>query len=113
MNRRGRPPYPDVLTPRQWEVLALLREGLTNEQIAERLGISPDGVKFHVSEILGKLGVTSRDEAARWERDGRTPAAPSASLAARRRSVSRGRIARVRIRRAPSRRCRVERRIAA
>ena len=68
MARRGRPPYPDVLTPRQWQVLELLRLGLTNEQIAARLGISVDGVKFHVSEILGKLGVTSRNEAARWER---------------------------------------------
>jgi DNA-binding CsgD family transcriptional regulator len=78
MAQRGRPRYPDVLTPRQWEVLALLREGLTNEQIALRLGISLDGVKFHVSEILGKLGVTSRNEAARWEREER--AAPSAAL---------------------------------
>ena len=77
MNRRGRPPYPDVLTPRQWEVLALLREGLSNEQIALRLGISVDGVKFHVSEILGKLGVTSRNEAAQWEGEQRV-AAPSA-----------------------------------
>jgi len=66
MKRRGRPPYPDVLTPRQQDVWNLLREGLTNEQIAERLGISSDGVKWHVSEILGKLGVSSRQEAARW-----------------------------------------------
>ena len=89
MKRRGRPPWPDVLTPRQWQVLELLREGLTNEQIAARLGISVDGVKFHVSEILGKLGVTSRNEAARWGRDERrTTAAPGASLAWRRRSAA-------------------------
>ncbi len=80
MNRRGRPPYPDVLTPRQWEVLALLREGLSNGQIALRLGISVDGVKFHVSEILSKLGVTSRNEAAQWEGQQRLPA-PSACMA--------------------------------
>ncbi len=80
MNRRGRPPYPDVLTPRQWQVLALLREGLSNEQIALRLGISLDGVKFHVSEILGKLGVGSRNEAAAWEGEQRE-AAPSACVA--------------------------------
>ena len=85
MNRRGRPPYPDVLTPRQWEVLALLREGLSNEQIALRLGISVDGVKFHVSEILSKLGVGSRNEAAQWEGDERQPA-PSACLAGARRT---------------------------
>jgi DNA-binding CsgD family transcriptional regulator len=80
MNRRGRPPYPDVLTPRQWQVLALLREGLSNEQIALRLGISVDGVKFHVSEILGKLGVGSRNEAAQWDGEQRE-FAPSACRA--------------------------------
>jgi DNA-binding CsgD family transcriptional regulator len=86
MNRRGRPPYPDVLTPRQWQVLALLREGLSNEQIALRLGISVDGVKFHVSEILSKLGVGSRNEAAQWDGEQRQPA-PSAYMAACRRST--------------------------
>ncbi|HYM16779.1 MAG TPA: helix-turn-helix transcriptional regulator [Dehalococcoidia bacterium] len=83
MKRRGRPPHPDVLTPRQWQVLALIRDGLTDREIALRLGISLDGVKFHVSEILGKLGVTSRNEAARWHQQ-RT-AAPTACLAGRRR----------------------------
>ncbi len=79
MRRRGRPPYPDVLTPRQWEVLALIREGLTDREIALRLGISLDGVKFHVSEILGKLGVSNRNEAARWA--GERVASPTACLA--------------------------------
>jgi DNA-binding CsgD family transcriptional regulator len=64
--RRGRPAYPDVLTPREWEVLALIREGLTNPQIAQRLSISESGARFHVSEILSKLGVESRQEAATW-----------------------------------------------
>ena len=71
MGRRGRPPHPDILTPREWEVLDLLRERLTNEQIAERLGITLDGAKYHVSEILSKLGLTSRQEAASWQ-----PASP-------------------------------------
>ncbi len=62
-----RPSHPDLLTPREEEVLALLREGLTNPQIAERLSITLDGAKYHVSEILSKLGVSSREEAARWE----------------------------------------------
>jgi DNA-binding CsgD family transcriptional regulator len=66
MKRRGRPPHPDILTPREWEVLALLREGLANPEIAERLGVSRDAVKYHVSEILSKLGVSSREEAAVW-----------------------------------------------
>jgi NarL family two-component system response regulator LiaR len=51
-------------TPREREVFELLRLGLTNEEIAERLGISLDGAKYHVSQILSKLGVSSREEAA-------------------------------------------------
>ena len=66
MRTRGRPPHPDVLTPREWEVRELLSQGLTNRQIAERLGISLDGAKYHVSEILGKLEVADRYEAAAW-----------------------------------------------
>jgi DNA-binding CsgD family transcriptional regulator len=64
MKTRGRPPHPDILTPREFEVLELLREGLTNPEIAERMGISLDGAKYHVSEIMSKLGVGSRQEAA-------------------------------------------------
>ena len=67
--RRGRPPYPDVLTPREQEVMTLLREGLTNREIAERLGISLNGARYHVSEILSKLGVSTREEAARWQQE--------------------------------------------
>jgi DNA-binding CsgD family transcriptional regulator len=64
MGKTGRPRHPDILTPREWEVLALLRERLTNEEIASRLGISLDGAKYHVSQILSKLGVATREEAA-------------------------------------------------
>jgi DNA-binding CsgD family transcriptional regulator len=78
MVRRGRPPYPDVLTPRQQEVLSLVRRGLSNEEIARELGISADGAKFHVSEILSRLGVNSRHEAARWRPE--APERASASL---------------------------------
>ncbi|HEX5479986.1 MAG TPA: LuxR C-terminal-related transcriptional regulator, partial [Dehalococcoidia bacterium] len=66
MKTGGRPRHPDILTPRQWEVLELLRQGLTNEEIAQRLGITHDSAKFQVSEILGKLGVANRYEAASW-----------------------------------------------
>jgi DNA-binding CsgD family transcriptional regulator len=70
---RGRPPHPDILTPRQLEVLGFLRMGLTNDQIAQRLGITERGARYHVSEILSKLGVGSREEAAAW-RGERLPA---------------------------------------
>ncbi len=77
---RGRPKHPDILTPREWQVLDLIREGLTNEQIARRLGISENGAKYHVLEILSKLGVSSRYEAAAWRRE-REPAAASRRFA--------------------------------
>jgi DNA-binding CsgD family transcriptional regulator len=81
--RRGRPPYPDLLTPREQEVLSLIREGLTNEQIAQRLDISESGARYHVSEILSKLGVESRHEAAQWRGDERLRVPAGAPLLAR------------------------------
>jgi Tol biopolymer transport system component/DNA-binding CsgD family transcriptional regulator len=69
MGKRGRPPHPDILTPREWQVLDLLRKDLTNEQIAQRLDISYATAKYHVSEIISKLGVQTREAAAAWESD--------------------------------------------
>lgn len=56
----------DDLTPRQREVLQLVADGKTNPEIAEHLGITLDGAKFHIREILAKLEVDSREEAAEW-----------------------------------------------
>jgi DNA-binding NarL/FixJ family response regulator len=53
------------LSPRQREVLHLLSLGMDNDQIAERLYISRNTVKFHVRTIYGRLGVHNRVEAAR------------------------------------------------
>ncbi|MCC7365384.1 MAG: helix-turn-helix transcriptional regulator [Dehalococcoidia bacterium] len=74
MTAPARPPTPPSgispqLTPRQREVLDLLAKRRTNPQIAEALGISLDGAKWHVSEIIGVLGVDSREEAADWWRE--------------------------------------------
>jgi len=54
---------PEMLTPRELEVLALVAQGLPNKEIAERLAISQRTVKFHVSSIMGKLGAANRTEA--------------------------------------------------
>ena len=59
------PPTPGHdFTEREWAVLALIVEGLNNTQIAGRLVVSPSTIKSHVSNILAKLGVASRTEAA-------------------------------------------------
>jgi DNA-binding NarL/FixJ family response regulator len=52
----------ETLTEREVEILQLMALGLTNKQIAGRLGISPHTVKFHVSAIFGKMGTTNRTE---------------------------------------------------
>jgi len=51
------------LTDREKDVLAAMCEGLGNTEIAEKLFVSHSTVKFHVSNVLSKLGVTSRSEA--------------------------------------------------
>jgi len=66
---------PETLTPREREVAALLAEGLSNTGLARRLYISPKTASVHVSNILTKLGMSSRTEIAAWAvREGlRTP----------------------------------------
>ena len=55
----------EPLTMRERDVLEWLALGLSNRAIADRLGISEHTVKFHVTSIYGKLGVSSRAEAVR------------------------------------------------
>jgi DNA-binding NarL/FixJ family response regulator len=68
--RATAPAAPD-LTPREAEVLGLVREGLANKQIARRLGISERTVKAHLTSVFAAIGVTDRTQAALWaERHG-------------------------------------------
>ncbi|HEY3463984.1 MAG TPA: response regulator transcription factor [Amycolatopsis sp.] len=59
----------DRLNPRELEVLSGISQGLRNRQIAEQLQLSEHTVKFHVRNILDKLDVSSRGEAAALARD--------------------------------------------
>lgn len=68
--RRGQAPVVE-LTPRETEVLSLVREGLANKQIARRLGITERTVKAHLTSAFARIGVQDRTQAAVWaERHG-------------------------------------------
>jgi NarL family two-component system response regulator LiaR len=59
----GMRPVKSPLTPREWEVIDLLAEAKTTDQIANTLVLSSETVRSHVKNILRKLGVRSREEA--------------------------------------------------
>ena len=70
----ARPTAAALLTPRENEVLALIARGSSNKVIARELGVSEKTVKTHVSNLLGKLGVTDRTQAALYAvREGLVP----------------------------------------
>ena len=60
---------PAGLTEREVEVLRLVAEGLSNKEIAHKLRVKKRTVEFHVGNILRKLGVASRVEAAVWAKE--------------------------------------------
>lgn len=59
-----RAPGMAALTPRELEVLEMISSGLTNAEAANRLDLSVHGIKFHLTGIYRRLGVTNRTEAA-------------------------------------------------
>lgn len=64
---------PTELTPREWEILALVEQGMTNQQIADSLIIELGTVKNHVHNILRKLDVQNRKHAVIFARQLMTP----------------------------------------
>lgn len=67
------------LTPREREVITLVAEGRTNREIGKRLGVAERTARTHVSNILTKLGLASRTQAAMWAvREGLVDAADTA-----------------------------------
>jgi DNA-binding NarL/FixJ family response regulator len=57
-------PALDGLSRRELEVLSLVSDGSTNNDIGQRLGLSVHAVKFHLASVYRKLGVSNRTEAA-------------------------------------------------
>jgi two-component system, NarL family, response regulator LiaR len=57
-----------ALTPREADVLRLIRDGYTNRQIADALGIAEKTVKTHCSHLFQRIGVADRTQAAAWSR---------------------------------------------
>jgi DNA-binding NarL/FixJ family response regulator len=69
----------ETLTPREREVITLVAEGWTNREIGKRLGVAERTARTHVSNILAKLGLASRTQAAMWAvREGLVDAAETA-----------------------------------
>ena len=63
---RGRPPSPDILTPRETEVVSLAANGLTNAAIATRLGISEQGVRYHLNQVYARRELATRGDLIDW-----------------------------------------------
>jgi DNA-binding NarL/FixJ family response regulator len=66
LRTRAAPPVTDALTPRELDVLRLVAKGAANKEIAAELAITEHTARTHVGNILAKLGLSSRTQAAIW-----------------------------------------------
>lgn len=66
----------DLLTPRELDIVLLLAQGMSNEEIADELVLEVSTIKSHLARILPKLGVRSRLQAAVWAYQNRVVALP-------------------------------------
>ena len=69
MSDKSESPLIEPLTPRESEILGLLADGLTNREIANRLYLSQETIKWYNKQLFGKLGVTNRTQAASMAQD--------------------------------------------
>jgi DNA-binding CsgD family transcriptional regulator len=76
------PPELELLTRREREILRLVAEGRSNDEVARLLWVSRQTVKFHLSSVYRKLGVANRTGAGRWAYAHGLLAADAAALAA-------------------------------
>src|SRR5688572_25568568 len=61
-NTRGRPPHPDQLTPAEWRVFHAAQHGMSNRVMAAAMHVSVDAIKYHLRNILGKLGLNGKKD---------------------------------------------------
>ena len=64
--RAGRDDPTENLTPSEMRVLELIGEGMSNREIAERLGVAEKTVKNHITSLLAKMGLQRRTQVAAW-----------------------------------------------
>ncbi|HEY7801823.1 MAG TPA: helix-turn-helix transcriptional regulator [Dehalococcoidia bacterium] len=67
---------PDSFSERRRQILDGIAAGKTNPVLADELGMTVDGVKWHVSEMMGELGLANRQELAAWWRTERHSSSP-------------------------------------
>ncbi len=73
-----------MLSPRERQVLNCLVEGMSNKMIARKLGVTETTVKLHVKNILRKINVRNRTQAAIWAIENRLIGSPEGSEGGRR-----------------------------